>query len=103
MITILRGPLSNWNQLDVPSGRIDLRRPKIIVGISLTPFSKDQSFPQGVITMPAILDTGFNRTLEIDEWHLVHWAGLRKERIDKFSDLQISQAVPVGMVSRFFR
>ena len=33
------------------------------------------------MTLPAILDTGFNRILEIDEWHLVKWAGLRKEHL----------------------
>jgi hypothetical protein len=32
--------------------------------------------------MPAILDTGFDRTLEIDEWHLIRWAGLHKEHLD---------------------
>jgi hypothetical protein len=35
-----------------------------------------------VLTLPAILDTGFNRILEIDEWHLVRWAGLRKEHLE---------------------
>jgi hypothetical protein len=35
-----------------------------------------------VITLPAILDTGFNRIFEIDEWHLVRWAGLRKEHLE---------------------
>jgi hypothetical protein len=79
--TILRGPFFGKTTIEVPSGRIDLRAPKIIVGISLTPVGEADALPQGVITLPAILDTGFNRTLEIDERHLVHWAGLRKEHL----------------------
>ena len=67
--------------LAVPFGLVDLRPPKIIVGLSLTLVSEDEAFPSGAVTLPAILDTGFNRTLEIDEWHLVHWAGLRKEHL----------------------
>ena len=67
-------------------GRVDLRPPKIIVGISLTLVGERSAFPQGVMTLPAILDTGFNRTLEIDEWHLVHWAGLRKEHLKSIAN-----------------
>ncbi|SRR5579883_612443 len=82
MSTILRGPFFGKTTIVVPSGRLDLRPPKIIVGISLTPADGENSLPQGVITLPAILDTGFNRTLEIDERHLFKWAGLRKEHLD---------------------
>jgi hypothetical protein len=81
VITILRGRFSHRNEIDVPLGRIDLRPPKIIVGVSLNPISEGKSFPEGLLTLPAILDTGFNRTLEIDEWHLVRWAGLHKEHL----------------------
>ena len=66
----------------MPSGRIDLRPPKIIVGVSLTLVGEGKTFNQRAITLPAILDTGFNRTLEIDESHLVRWAGLRKEHLN---------------------
>src|SRR5262249_22526555 len=55
---------------------------KIIVGISLTLVDEKSALPQGVVTLPAILDTGFNRTLEIDESHPVRWAGLRKEHLE---------------------
>jgi hypothetical protein len=79
VITILRGSFFRNPEIEVPSGRVDLRPPKIIVGLSLTLVGEGDSFPQRVITMPAILDTGFNRTLEIDEWHLVHWAGIHKD------------------------
>ena len=82
MITILRGSLFRQNEIDVPFGRVDLRPPKIIVGISLTLVGEEYGFSQDVITLPAILDTGFNRMLEIDEWHLVRWAGLRKEHLE---------------------
>jgi hypothetical protein len=82
VITILRGSFFRNKEIQVLSGRVDLRPPKIIVGLSLTSVSERDSFPQGVITLPAILDTGFNRTLEIDEWHLVHWAGLHKEHLE---------------------
>ena len=80
MITILRGSFFRHKEIEVPSGRVDLRPPKIIVGISLT-LVGEYAFPHGAVTLPAILDTGFNRTLEIDEWHLVKWAGLRKEHL----------------------
>ena len=81
MITILRGSFCHNQQIEVPSGRVDLRPPKIIVGISLTLLGERDHLPQGVITLPAILDTGFNRILEIDEWHLVKWAGIHKEHL----------------------
>jgi hypothetical protein len=80
VITILKGPFIGNSDIEVPMGRVDLRPPKIIVGISLTLTAEDV-FPQGANTLPAILDTGFNRTFEIDEWHLAHWAGLRKEHL----------------------
>jgi hypothetical protein len=35
VITIVRGSFSNRKEIDVPSGRIDLRPPKILVGVSL--------------------------------------------------------------------
>jgi hypothetical protein len=82
VITILRGSFFPKKVIDVPYGRDDLRPPKIIVGISLTLVAERDHLSQGVMTLPAILDTGFNRTLEIDEWHLVRWAGLRKEHLD---------------------
>ena len=82
MITILRGPLSLRKEIEVPSGRLDLRPPKLIVGVSLTLVDEGKSVSQRAITMPAILDIGFNRTLEIDEWHLVRWAGLHKENLE---------------------
>ncbi len=80
MFTILRGSFFRNQGIEVPSGRLDLRPPKIIVGISPT-LVGESTLPQGVITLPAILDTGFNRVLEIDEWHLIHWAGLHKEHL----------------------
>jgi hypothetical protein len=79
LITILRGSCFRNSEIAIPSGFIDLRPPKIIVGLSLTLPAEKYSFPEGVITLPAILDTGFNRSLEIDEVHLVNWAGIRKE------------------------
>jgi hypothetical protein len=82
VITILRGSFFRSPEIDVPFGRVDLRPPKIIVGISLTLLDERSALPQGVMTLPAILDTGFNRILEIDEGHLVRWAGLRKEHLD---------------------
>src|SRR5262245_30650387 len=80
-MTILRGSFLRAPEIEVPSGRVDLRPPKIIVGISLTLAGEEDSLPEGVITLPAILDTGFNRTLEIDETHLIRWAGLHKEHL----------------------
>ena len=80
-MTILRGSLSLRKEIEGPSGRLDLRPPKILVGVSLTLVGEGKSFPQGLIAMPAILDTGFNRTLKIDERHLVRWAGLHEENL----------------------
>jgi hypothetical protein len=82
VITILGGSFCRNQQIEVPSGRVDLRPPKMIVGISLTIPGEEDSLPQRVTTLPEILDTGFNRTLEMDEWHLVHWAWLRKEHLE---------------------
>jgi hypothetical protein len=82
VIAILRGSFCHTPEIEVPSGRVDLRPPKIIAGISLTLLGERGHLPQGVITLPAILDTGFNRILEIDEWHLVKWAGIHKEHLD---------------------
>jgi hypothetical protein len=79
---IIRGPLYRGRFLAVPSGQIDLRPPKIIVGVSLTLLGERGSLPPGVVTLPAILDTGFNRTFEIDEGHLVRWAGIHKEHLE---------------------
>jgi hypothetical protein len=81
VITILRGSFCHNPVIEIPWGRVDLRPPKLIVGISLTLVGERHYLPQGAITLPAILDTGFNRTLEIDEWHLIRWAGLRKEHL----------------------
>jgi hypothetical protein len=80
-MTILHGPLFRTSFLAVPFGRVDLRPPKIIVGLSLSLQGEHRSLPPRAVTLPVVLDTGFNRTLEIDEWHLIHWAGLRKEHL----------------------
>ncbi len=80
-MTIIRGSIFGDSGLSVPSGRLDLRPPKILVGLSLSLLSERDALPAGAVILPAILDTGFNRTFEIDEWHLVHWAGLRTEHL----------------------
>jgi hypothetical protein len=82
VITIVSGSFCHRKEIEVPSGRIDLRPPKIIVGVSLTLVGEGTSLNQRAIALPAILDTGFNRTFEIDEWHLARWAGLRKEYLN---------------------
>jgi hypothetical protein len=82
VITILRGSSCHIPEIEVPACRVDLRPPKIIVGISLTLVGEEDYLPERVITLPAILDTGFNRTHEIDETYLTRWAGLRKEHMD---------------------
>jgi hypothetical protein len=91
VITILRGSFFRNPEIEVPTGRVDLRPPKIIVGISLILAGEEYDSSRGVITLPAILDTGFNRILEIDEWHLVHWAGLRKEHLDPIENYQLQE------------
>jgi hypothetical protein len=89
-MTILRGPILQGRYLAVPSGQVDLRPPKIIIGLSLTLPSERYSLPSEAVTLPTLLDTGFNRILEIDEWHLVHWAGLRKESLATIAKDRIS-------------
>ncbi len=84
---ILRGLLYRDNRaskwIDILSNhedvfaKFDIRPPKIIVGLSVT-LPAERKFLQGVWTFPAALDTGLNRTLEIDERHLEKWAGTRK-------------------------
>ena len=77
MITILRSPFCRTRgpqSLETSSGWIaDIHPPKLIVGLSLT-LDTELSFPRGVRAFPAILDTGLNRTLEIDERHLTEWS-----------------------------
>ena len=63
---------------NVSGGReIDRRSPKVIVGVSLT-LPSEPTLPAHVLTFPAVMDTGYNRVLEIDEWHLFHWAGYHR-------------------------
>jgi hypothetical protein len=50
-------------------GLLPFNRPKLIVGMSLTS-TYEMSVAPDVVMFPAIIDTGFNRTLEIDERHL---------------------------------
>jgi hypothetical protein len=54
------------------------------VGLSVTHRS-ERKFPTGAWALPAVLDTGFNRVLEIDERRLERWTGLRKEYLDILS------------------
>ena len=71
VITILRGSFSRTSEIDVPFGRVDLRPPKVIVGDQPDSARGGRCpVPRNVVTLPAVLDTGFNRTLEIDESHL---------------------------------
>jgi hypothetical protein len=53
-------------------GEVDFYAPKLIVGISLTApsWDSDEYFTRGTPVIPAIIDTGFNRILQIDQRHL---------------------------------
>jgi hypothetical protein len=55
--------------IDTVWGLVPFNRPKLILGISITPMSQKPP-PTEVVMFPAIIDTAFNRTLEIDERHL---------------------------------
>jgi hypothetical protein len=57
---------------------VEVRRPKIIVGISLTP-DLITTFSDTSLVFPAILDTGCNTGFEIDEQHLELWTGTSKK------------------------
>lgn len=61
--------------------RLDVRPPKIIVAVSISHRS-ERSLPEGSWAFPAVLDTGFNRVLEIDERHLERWTGYKKQYLD---------------------
>lgn len=82
MFTILRSPFPRAAggriSLGVPASTVDLRPPQLVVGISLT-LPEEEDFPEGVNIFPALIDTAYNRTLEIDEQHLVQWAGFHKD------------------------
>jgi hypothetical protein len=39
-------------------------------------------------SFPAVIDTGFNRTLLLQEQHLREWAGLRRERLKKVDEIR---------------
>lgn len=91
MMTILRGRLSRSNYLEVPPGLLDLRPPKIVVGLSLTLVREDEALPKAAVVFPVILDTGFNRTFEIDEWHLIHWAGLQKDDLETIAKEKVRE------------
>ncbi len=73
MEAILRSPfsppLTDGKTIETEWGPFRLNPPKMIVPLSLT-VTEEKKFPKGVVTFPAILDTGFNRTIEIDERHL---------------------------------
>jgi hypothetical protein len=62
--------------------KIPVKRPKIIVGMSITPASV-YAFPTSSLVFPAILDLGCNQGLEIDERHLFCWNGTRKKLFDR--------------------
>jgi hypothetical protein len=55
--------------ISTPWGLVRFHRPKIIVGVGLTT-TYENSPTSRVTIFPAILDTGFNRTLAVDERHL---------------------------------
>lgn len=55
--------------IDTVWGLVPFNRPKLILGVSITPRAHDTPSPD-VVMFPAIIDTAFNRTLEIDERHL---------------------------------
>jgi hypothetical protein len=84
---LLGGPFfpDGWIDVIPQQGRglvkIEVKRPKIIVGVSITPASV-YAFPPSSLVFPAILDLGCNQGLEIDERHLFSWNGTRKDRFD---------------------
>jgi hypothetical protein len=61
--------------------RIPVKRPKIIVGVSIT-LATIYAFPTSSRVFPAILDIGCNQGLEIDERHLFRWNGTNKDPFD---------------------
>jgi hypothetical protein len=61
--------------------RKEVKRPKIIIGVSITP-TAERSFPTSAWVFPAIIDTGCNQALEIDERHLYLWNSTKKDQFD---------------------
>ena len=59
-------------------------RPKIVVGISLTPPSADCWEP-GINVFPAILDTGCTAYFEIDAQHIFYWSG---SQVDDYTEVE---------------
>lgn len=61
--------------------KIPVRRPKIIVGMSIT-LASIYTYPTSSLVFPTILDLGCNQGLEIDERHLLRRNGTRKDPFD---------------------
>lgn len=60
--------------------RLDVRPPKVILAMSIT-MPKEREFSAGLEAIPVILDTGFNRTLQISERHLDDWTSIAKHKL----------------------
>jgi hypothetical protein len=77
--SILQGPFYPHDRLVVSGSRgltsefYLAQRPKIIVGLSL--MLPDEDISSSKFIIPAVLDTGFNQMLMIDERHLLSWNG----------------------------
>lgn len=76
--------------------RIDIRPPKIIVGVSIT-VPEEEGYHRGVFTVPAIIDTGCNRAFMIDKRHLELWAGVRAEYLPSDGKTRFHEGRPYRM------
>jgi hypothetical protein len=95
-VIIRQLPLSDSRTtLPVPGGSVSLKPLQIPLSVSLT--SEDQpSFRPGTPRFPALLDTGFNGTVVLQEQHLNQWAGLRREQLVRVSEMTVhGHRVPV--------
>jgi hypothetical protein len=79
----------------VSGGRVSILPLQVTLSVSLTGQREPTLHPRA-FRFPAVLDTGFNKTFLIQEDHLNHWAGLRREHFVQAEEMTFrGKKVPV--------
>ena len=70
--------------LPLPSGgSVSIKPLQAVVWISVAP-PDVVDLPANALRFPAVIDTGFNQTLLIQDWHLQSWAGVKPADLQTF-------------------
>jgi hypothetical protein len=75
-------------EISVQGQRIALKADQIIVWISVSQQGVKKFRPE-IRQLPAIFDTGCNHSLVIRREHLLAWAGLNPDRLEKFRNIRV--------------